>query len=145
MIETVPLAKAAEAYGRMMRNEARFRIVLVTGAPTKPHHAHEFQPPVWPLTPTSHHACLTILTGSIILGSMSRYAIYYHLGGSKQHPQRADSFRKVVAHLEGKFPNEKLKFKLDQITYGGHRISTDHEKLFVDYAKYRIKSRANAR
>jgi len=24
------LAKAAEAYGRMMRNEARFRIVLVT-------------------------------------------------------------------------------------------------------------------
>src|SRR5438552_3199540 len=48
MIETVPLAPkafgAAEAYGRMMRNEARFRIVLVTG--TKPHHAHEFQPPV---------------------------------------------------------------------------------------------------
>ena len=31
MIETVPLAKAAEAYARMMRNEARFRIVLVTG------------------------------------------------------------------------------------------------------------------
>jgi len=31
MIETVPLAKAAEAYGRMMRNEARFRIVLGTG------------------------------------------------------------------------------------------------------------------
>src|SRR5216684_2057222 len=31
MIETVPLAKAAAAYGRMMRNEARFRIVLVTG------------------------------------------------------------------------------------------------------------------
>ena len=31
MIETVPLAKAAEAYGRMTRNEARFRIVLVTG------------------------------------------------------------------------------------------------------------------
>ena len=31
MIETLPLAKAAEAYGRMMRNEARFRIVLVTG------------------------------------------------------------------------------------------------------------------
>ena len=30
-IETVPLAYAAEAYGRMMRNEARFRIVLVTG------------------------------------------------------------------------------------------------------------------
>jgi hypothetical protein len=31
MIETVPLANAAEAYGRMMRNEARFRIVQVTG------------------------------------------------------------------------------------------------------------------
>jgi D-arabinose 1-dehydrogenase-like Zn-dependent alcohol dehydrogenase len=31
MIETVPLANAAEAYGRMMGNEARFRIVLVTG------------------------------------------------------------------------------------------------------------------
>src|SRR6266852_1208224 len=31
MIETVPLANAADAYGRMMRNEARFRIVLVTG------------------------------------------------------------------------------------------------------------------
>src|SRR5712692_4300213 len=31
MIETVPLANADEAYGRMMRNEARFRIVLVTG------------------------------------------------------------------------------------------------------------------
>ncbi|SRR6266404_4379084 len=31
MIETVPLANAAEAYGRMMRNEVRFRIVLVTG------------------------------------------------------------------------------------------------------------------
>src|SRR6266702_5009252 len=31
MIETVPLANAAEAYGRMMRNEARFRIVLGTG------------------------------------------------------------------------------------------------------------------
>src|SRR5205809_2527560 len=46
MIETLPLANAAEAYGRMMRNEARFRIVLVTGAPTKPHHAHQFQPPV---------------------------------------------------------------------------------------------------
>src|SRR6266446_3576410 len=34
MIETFPLAPrafgAAEAYGRMMRNEARFRIVLVT-------------------------------------------------------------------------------------------------------------------
>lgn len=31
MIETVLLANAAEAYGRMMRNEARFRIMLVTG------------------------------------------------------------------------------------------------------------------
>src|SRR5437867_12380566 len=31
MIETITLANAAEAYGRMMRNEARFRIVLVTG------------------------------------------------------------------------------------------------------------------
>jgi len=31
MIETVPLAYAAEAYGRMMRNEARFRIVLLSG------------------------------------------------------------------------------------------------------------------
>ena len=31
MIETMPLANAAEAYARMMRNEARFRIVLVTG------------------------------------------------------------------------------------------------------------------
>ena len=31
MIETVPLADAAQAYGRMMRNEARFRIVLITG------------------------------------------------------------------------------------------------------------------
>ena len=30
MIESVPLANSAEAYGRMMRNEARFRIVLVT-------------------------------------------------------------------------------------------------------------------
>ena len=30
MVETVPLVNAAEAYGRMMRNEARFRIVLVT-------------------------------------------------------------------------------------------------------------------
>ena len=33
MIETVPLARAAEAYRRMMNNEARFRIVLTTGAP----------------------------------------------------------------------------------------------------------------
>jgi propanol-preferring alcohol dehydrogenase len=31
MIETVPLEKAAEAYGRMLRNEARFRMVLLTG------------------------------------------------------------------------------------------------------------------
>ena len=38
-IETVPLANAAEAYGRMMRNEARFRIVLVTGH----HNANAFR------------------------------------------------------------------------------------------------------
>jgi D-arabinose 1-dehydrogenase-like Zn-dependent alcohol dehydrogenase len=31
MIETAPLAKAADAYRRMMKNEARFRMVLVTG------------------------------------------------------------------------------------------------------------------
>jgi propanol-preferring alcohol dehydrogenase len=31
MIETFPLAKAQEAYRRMMNNEARFRVVLVTG------------------------------------------------------------------------------------------------------------------
>ena len=31
MVETFPLAKAEEAYRRMMNNEARFRIVLVTG------------------------------------------------------------------------------------------------------------------
>ena len=31
MIETIPLERAAEAYARMMRNEARFRIVLTTG------------------------------------------------------------------------------------------------------------------
>ena len=31
MIETVPLERAAEAYRRMMNNEARFRIVLTTG------------------------------------------------------------------------------------------------------------------
>jgi D-arabinose 1-dehydrogenase-like Zn-dependent alcohol dehydrogenase len=30
-IETVPLEAAAEAYGKMMREEARFRMVLVTG------------------------------------------------------------------------------------------------------------------
>src|SRR6516162_139759 len=30
-IETVPLEAAAEAYGKMMRNEARFRMVLLTG------------------------------------------------------------------------------------------------------------------
>ena len=28
MIETLPLNQAAEAYARMMRNEARFRLVL---------------------------------------------------------------------------------------------------------------------
>jgi D-arabinose 1-dehydrogenase-like Zn-dependent alcohol dehydrogenase len=32
MIETVPLENAPDAYARMMRGEARFRIVLVTGA-----------------------------------------------------------------------------------------------------------------
>jgi alcohol dehydrogenase, propanol-preferring len=31
IIEMVPLEHAAEAYARMMRNEARFRIVLTTG------------------------------------------------------------------------------------------------------------------
>jgi len=31
MIETLPLERAAEAYGRMLRGEARFRMVLVTG------------------------------------------------------------------------------------------------------------------
>jgi propanol-preferring alcohol dehydrogenase len=31
MVETFPLAKAQEAYRRMMNNEARFRVVLVTG------------------------------------------------------------------------------------------------------------------
>lgn len=31
-IETVPLEKAAEGYARMLRNEARFRMVLTTGA-----------------------------------------------------------------------------------------------------------------
>jgi D-arabinose 1-dehydrogenase-like Zn-dependent alcohol dehydrogenase len=31
MIETVPLERAPEAYASMMRNEARFRIVLTTG------------------------------------------------------------------------------------------------------------------
>jgi D-arabinose 1-dehydrogenase-like Zn-dependent alcohol dehydrogenase len=31
MIETMPLERAAEAYARMMRNEARFRMVLTTG------------------------------------------------------------------------------------------------------------------
>ena len=31
MIETVPLENAADAYARMMRGEARFRIVLLTG------------------------------------------------------------------------------------------------------------------
>jgi len=28
MIETLPLARAAEAYARMMRGDARFRMVL---------------------------------------------------------------------------------------------------------------------
>jgi len=32
MTETMPLTLAAEAYAKMMRNEARFRMVLVTGA-----------------------------------------------------------------------------------------------------------------
>ena len=31
MVETFPLAKAEEAYRRMTSNEARFRVVLVTG------------------------------------------------------------------------------------------------------------------
>jgi D-arabinose 1-dehydrogenase-like Zn-dependent alcohol dehydrogenase len=31
MIEAIPLAKAVEAYEHMMRNEARFRIVLAMG------------------------------------------------------------------------------------------------------------------
>jgi D-arabinose 1-dehydrogenase-like Zn-dependent alcohol dehydrogenase len=31
MIETVPLAHAADAYARMMAGKARFRMVLVTG------------------------------------------------------------------------------------------------------------------
>jgi D-arabinose 1-dehydrogenase-like Zn-dependent alcohol dehydrogenase len=31
MIETMPLERAAEAYDKMMRNEARFRMVLTTG------------------------------------------------------------------------------------------------------------------
>jgi D-arabinose 1-dehydrogenase-like Zn-dependent alcohol dehydrogenase len=31
MVETVPLERAAEAYDKMMRNEARFRMVLTTG------------------------------------------------------------------------------------------------------------------
>jgi len=31
MIETVPLAQAADAYARMMEGKARFRMVLVTG------------------------------------------------------------------------------------------------------------------
>jgi len=32
MIETMPLARAAEAYERMMSGDARFRMVLTTGA-----------------------------------------------------------------------------------------------------------------
>ena len=31
MIETMPLEKAAEAYEKMMSNDARFRMVLTTG------------------------------------------------------------------------------------------------------------------
>jgi len=31
MIETMPLERAADAYDRMMGNQARFRVVLVTG------------------------------------------------------------------------------------------------------------------
>jgi len=31
MIETAPLAQAAEAYARMMEGKARFRMVLITG------------------------------------------------------------------------------------------------------------------
>jgi D-arabinose 1-dehydrogenase-like Zn-dependent alcohol dehydrogenase len=31
MIETMPLERAADAYDRMMSNQARFRMVLVTG------------------------------------------------------------------------------------------------------------------
>jgi D-arabinose 1-dehydrogenase-like Zn-dependent alcohol dehydrogenase len=31
MIETVSLERAAEGYARMMQNQARFRMVLVTG------------------------------------------------------------------------------------------------------------------
>ena len=30
-IETAPLERAAEAYARMMKNQARFRMVLTTG------------------------------------------------------------------------------------------------------------------
>jgi D-arabinose 1-dehydrogenase-like Zn-dependent alcohol dehydrogenase len=32
MIETLPLERASEAYERMMRGKARFRMVLTTGA-----------------------------------------------------------------------------------------------------------------
>jgi D-arabinose 1-dehydrogenase-like Zn-dependent alcohol dehydrogenase len=31
IIETVPLERAGDAYARMMRNEARFRMVLTIG------------------------------------------------------------------------------------------------------------------
>jgi D-arabinose 1-dehydrogenase-like Zn-dependent alcohol dehydrogenase len=31
MIETLPLARAEEAYTRMMTGKARFRMVLITG------------------------------------------------------------------------------------------------------------------
>jgi D-arabinose 1-dehydrogenase-like Zn-dependent alcohol dehydrogenase len=32
MVEALPLERAAEAYARMIRGEARFRMLLVTGA-----------------------------------------------------------------------------------------------------------------
>ena len=32
MIETFPLERAADAYARLMSNQARFRVVLTTGA-----------------------------------------------------------------------------------------------------------------
>jgi D-arabinose 1-dehydrogenase-like Zn-dependent alcohol dehydrogenase len=32
MIETLPLERASEGYERMMRGDARFRMVLTTGA-----------------------------------------------------------------------------------------------------------------
>jgi propanol-preferring alcohol dehydrogenase len=33
MIETMPLARAAEAYARMMHGDARFRMVLTMSSP----------------------------------------------------------------------------------------------------------------